>query len=584
MEHVGEEVDRIRHDNNQLRLENTQLRALLATNGIAVKPLNTQVTAVATAADVLVQLMQEGASLLKEREALEAENRALLAEISAPSEGSEAAAKSEELDALEQLAPLLAEGQLLRDERRQLREERRALMGDASVVSSPEESEVGALELLLPLLSEADGLKAERETLRSERGYLRAALEAAGLERAASEIHVQTEEDRDLELRILGAVEDVKRENATLEAEVVELLDVNARLRPASSIADEPRAEEVPVQVELPEVPAAAEEAAREALTVRSAAGSVEPVEVMTAAFAAMPSPVAAEASKSAPQVPEEVPVLAAASLLAATLALVPAASSESRPDVAATQVPAVLEDTSGPLPLRSLFAMTAPAGDALAAAVAPFEQTVITLLELPAAGPAPAPTLPIPKAAAAPAVKAEKPAPLWVMPRPLPGSPQARDARRQAAKSREALAAAAAAGRRRKVPVPDWAKTPMQRPAIELIRELEGSTSPHAYKAPPLPTWDVPEEDPHSAHARRKQAMSKLLKNQMFETASAVAGIPFPFIPFAPPDSPKARAMQSPAKKRQADKAAAEIDAFPEWDTEKSLRGALHTLMRGFA
>jgi len=212
------ERERVRTENEELRAQNLRLRAAVSaarpeTPEPLVHPSTPAAGGALEAADRLVHLMREGGHLLKEREALLAENQALESELEAlvAEEGAADGAPPPE--------------------------------AAAEVAEGAEDESVSVVERLVPLLSEGDALRTEREGLRAERKELIMELEAMGAHAGKDEAGEDLSSgDKELEGRFLGAVEDVSRENASLEAEIKKLREENTRLRRKNSAPakDEP--------------------------------------------------------------------------------------------------------------------------------------------------------------------------------------------------------------------------------------------------------------------------------------------------------------------------------------------------------
>jgi len=209
------ERERVRLENERLRAENLRLRAAVAATQPNEPPasniaLVTPRGGTLDAADERVQLMREGGQLLKEKEGLMSENSVLQRELGT---------------LVEDIAP--GEGAPVLD-----------LEAEIDRVVGEEETDLDALERLLPLLNEGDALCAEREGLKSEHRELIGTLEAlgaapqrAGDEASLEDLLAEAGEPGDLQSRLRRAMEDVKRENTSLEAEVHQLRDDNTRLR-----------------------------------------------------------------------------------------------------------------------------------------------------------------------------------------------------------------------------------------------------------------------------------------------------------------------------------------------------------------
>jgi len=209
------DAKKIRQENERLRDDNVRLRAAVA----AVRPATPLPEStprggpqLAGAADALLYRMQEGADLLREREVLEAEHAWLAGEgdydefqgLGCATHHEDHPCSSSEVPAGEAVDP-----------------------------------EFESLDRLLPLLSEGDALQAEREELRSERQELLAAIQESGITSDINPGGVDAAAfDRDLEFRIRQAVEDVTRENDSLEAEIAKLRNDNGKLREHKASVD----------------------------------------------------------------------------------------------------------------------------------------------------------------------------------------------------------------------------------------------------------------------------------------------------------------------------------------------------------
>mmetsp|Transcript_112063 Transcript_112063/g.157113 ORF Transcript_112063/g.157113 Transcript_112063/m.157113 type:complete len:660 (+) Transcript_112063:48-2027(+) len=465
----------------RLRNENSMLRELLTSAGLDTPALSaSQQGGAAGAADALVALMAEGGSLLREREELILEH----ARLTVTQQAAE-----EDLPNLECLLEALLEVDALNAERDQLRAER------GLPVTEEVDEFADALTKLRPLLGETDGLRAERERLVAERKGLLGAVEGAGL--AADGLPL-CEEDRDLELQLLGAVKGVAQENSSLKAEIQELREQIERLRSSSRSNGQP-AEALPSLAAADKVPKAPiprpfpqllhRSAPRPALeTVATEAQAPAPAPPSEPPPAETKAPVSAEVEK----LQEIIQRLQAenAELKSQVVALTPQASSQPmvEPGADLTQEAAAattpVEEPAPEVPSgEPVAALQAPATDAPAApaAVEPAaaEEPITTqagapeLTESVAEAPVTEPEAPPPTPTAAPEEAPPAPAPEEAPPPAPAAAPQ--DAEPAEAPKEEPPA-----------PAPEEAPPA---PALE-----EAPPAPAVEEAPPEP---APEEVP---------------------------------------------------------------------------------------
>eukprot|EP00930_Biecheleria_cincta_P055545 TRINITY_DN41862_c0_g1_i1.p1 TRINITY_DN41862_c0_g1~~TRINITY_DN41862_c0_g1_i1.p1 ORF type:complete len:663 (-),score=176.17 TRINITY_DN41862_c0_g1_i1:184-2172(-) len=210
-----DEADTLRSEVDRLRDENARLREVLVVQGqMDLSSAAMTEEGAMGAANSLIMLMQEGGQLLKEREALEFERAKLVAV--------KTVAEEDDPD-LERLMVILREVD-------NSYEERQRLCADNPEMAIPEGDEVlDALARLRPLMSESDNLLADREKLMFERKELAGKVQDAGMEWAVDSLPIV--EDRDLEMRLNGAMGDVLKENASLKDEILRLKENNSKLK-----------------------------------------------------------------------------------------------------------------------------------------------------------------------------------------------------------------------------------------------------------------------------------------------------------------------------------------------------------------
>mmetsp|Transcript_111371 Transcript_111371/g.311247 ORF Transcript_111371/g.311247 Transcript_111371/m.311247 type:complete len:297 (+) Transcript_111371:57-947(+) len=154
---------------------------------------------------------------------------------------------------MKETGELLKEREVLQKENTQIEQGLRRMLGD-NVEADPSESaeanavfpgdELAAIERLLPLVDEGESLQAEHDKLCAERGDLLSSLStfcggASPSQSAGSrswsggnlDDEAAASEHADIEVRLRGAVEQVRGETLGLEAEVQQLREDNARLK-----------------------------------------------------------------------------------------------------------------------------------------------------------------------------------------------------------------------------------------------------------------------------------------------------------------------------------------------------------------